>query len=240
MTTPLRYYNDNEMNFCENDPIYKKVINLVLKKINITTQDPQICDYGCGNGHLWKRNDLTDAQNSIISKSSLSLYDPSIAKFGQEIIFGMRSNQIEITGEDVTLKDASYDCTVSTFVLVAIQDPVELEKTIQKIVKITKPNGHIIITITHPCFLNRKHVNYETSFYTQNINDYHLSEHKAFDNAVKVSYDMKPIDLTDYYRSTSYYINQFIQAGTSLDYIEEIYHDMEYPSYMMFCFKKEY
>lgn len=164
----------------------------------------KILDFGCGNGYL---------SSLFKTKSEISLYDISSNHFQAKRNWDINNNVI-ICESQSDLKNEYYDVVVQSSVLMCLPTISDLRKVFVSNYNTLKAGGHLVVSITHPCFLQYDYGHYSTSFNDDNF-DYtkNCSEYKVFMNRK----DNDAIIFTDYQWSLSTIINELIVTGFEIE-----------------------
>jgi hypothetical protein len=205
------------------------IANQVLK------QTPtQILDYGCGDAYLAKI--LPDHIN-------IDLYDRN--QLSLEKVFSTlnKSNCKRILDEN-DFPENFYDCIVLSFVLVCVDSLEDQYRILRKLKTALKnSSGTLIITNSHPCFLQYEFTAFKTNLNPQNFN--YFSNGNSYEVSIKQPTGNPAVTFTDYQWQLSIWINVAIECGFILQEMIEVpdqhYKDLSnnklYPPFLILKFK---
>ena len=166
-----------------------------------------ICDLACGQGSITRRLAQAGARVVGVDISERLL---EFAKKDEEAEpLGIRYIQDDAQHLD-TLPDQSFDGVVCTWSLIDIED---LTECLNAVVRILRPGGWLVFSITHPCFLGPQARRVDGDWLVGNYlkegfwrNDY------AEGVRGKVG---------TYHRTLSTYVNTLAEAGLLIDRVVE-------------------
>jgi len=203
----------------------------IAKLINI--QNPnKLLDFGCGDGRLIK----------LLNKNILvDIYDKNIEMV--ELAQSKLEKRVSKVFKSITeINKVQYDAIILSMVLVCIDNEDEYYEVLKKIKEVKSETGKLYVSVTHPCFRDRKFSNFRTSYGTIQTYNY-FNEGEPFN--VYIEDEMPPnVAFTDFHWSLSYTINSFIKAGFIIDEMIELKDDVEskfynrnFPGFIIFTLK---
>jgi|AntRauTorcE11898_2_1112593.scaffolds.fasta_scaffold21048_2 SAM-dependent methyltransferase len=209
--------------------LIQPIITKMIQDLNPT----HILDYGCGDAYMAK----------LLSPDiKVDLYDrnqKSLDKVFQSI---ERENCFKISSEN-EIPENLYDCIVLSFVLVCIDSEEEQARIIKKLRSaLKKGSGTLIITNSHPCFLQYEFTAFNTSFEPSNFN--YFKNGQPYDVSIKQPNNNPSVTFTDYQWQLSFWINLAIECGFELKKMIEVpdksYKDLKenklYPPFLILKF----
>ncbi len=201
---PSVYYSPE--NDDANKTLYPK-----LKELITLVNAKKICDYGCGNGRLWHGFNLTNHY--------ISLYDPAMSQLHETLSNLPFKGKMYETSESISNEE--FDLVVCSLALMTIPKYSEFISTIKEISRITSKNGKGLFAITHPCFLDRKQEEFETSFVMSNQPFEYLQNGLPFE--VKLpTYKGDDLILHDIHRPLNVYFEAFDKFSINVKNFHEI------------------
>lgn len=163
----------------------------------------RILDFGCGNGYL----------SSLFStKSEITLYDLASNHINAQKAWNIQ-NKVVICNNDSEIRKDYYDVVVQSSVVMCLPTILELKNVFSSNYQSLMKNGHLVISITHPCFLQYEYGHCQTSFNDENF-DY-LNDGLEYQVSMK-RINEKPVMFTDYNWSLSTIINELLGVGFEL------------------------
>lgn len=194
------YWLNDPSNF-HNELLAEREVLLPYISEMIDSFNPRkILDFGCGNAYL---------ASLIKTKSEISLYDINPA-FIQNSSKWKIENKIILIQDIIEIKNNYYDVVVQSSLIMCIPTLNEISKIFLSNYTALKNEGHLIISLTHPCFLQYEYGHYKTSFNHLNFN--YLKE--GLEYKVYMHQKNKPsVEFTDYNWPLSTIINLLIKTG---------------------------
>jgi ubiquinone/menaquinone biosynthesis C-methylase UbiE len=171
-------------------------------------QGKNLCDLGCGDGHLV--NYFSEAGAMVLG---LDISEALLALAREQ--YPKASFKQEDAQSLSTISDASFEILVSNFALMDIPD---LLAVYQSVWRVLKPGGRFIFTLTHPCFQapHSETLHEEGKFLGRAIRLYRQ------EGAWKSSYAQGIRGRVGaHHRHISSYLNGLIQTGFSLVHFAE-------------------
>ncbi|MEP2445755.1 MAG: class I SAM-dependent methyltransferase [Balneola sp.] len=209
------------------------IIQPLIAKHVMGKNPEHILDYGCGDAFLAK---------ILPDTIGIDLYDRNQESLEQVFSSLDKENCKRLFSEDEFPTDY-YDCIVLSFVLVCIDnldDQIRIFKKLRKSLK--KSSGTLIITNSHPCFIQYDFTAFETELNTKNFN--YFNNGKPYQVSIKQPNGNDPITFVDYQWQLSVWINAAIDSGFTLQEMVEIpdepYKDLDenklYPPFLILKF----
>lgn len=224
---PLEYYK--KIHESQEKQLYPALKELIGNNCNL-----RICDFGSGNGRFW---------SGITGIDELHLFDPEINRL-KNLMTDLKCD-LKIFDDINLLPENFYDLVLSCLVMMSIHDEDELISSINKIFKILKKDKFAYIAITHPAFIDRKHFDFSTSYYSHKQKFNYFSNHDKFNVELFWNDSNSVVDIIDAHRSLSYYINSFVNNGLLIKSVYELPSskdidsgENQYPSYLIFKLQK--
>lgn len=203
-----KYWETSAKDYHTELEVEKEVLHPYIASLVNNLDGTKILDYGCGNGYL---------SSLFAPNKEVTLYDISDAHLNAVDQWELK-NDIVICDKESDLQDNYYDIVVQSSVIMCIPTLEEMKKMIEKIYRCLRFNGHFVLSITHPCFLQYEYGHYKTSFNHNNFN--YLADGKAYTVFMK-RIGNNPVEFKDYNWSLSTIINLLIETGFELiDMIE--------------------
>ena len=187
------------------------IIQPIITKIIQGLKPEQVLDYGCGDAFMAKL---------LSPLIKIDLYDrnqKSLDKIFSEL---QKDNCKRLYSEEEILGDF-YDCIVLSFVLVCIDTEEEQYRIMRKLRSSLKQDGGtLIITNSHPCFLQHEFTAFKTSLTPDNFN--YAEGGKPYNVSIKQPLGFPSVTFTDYQWQLSFWINMAIECGFQLHEMIEI------------------
>ena len=144
------------------DPQDRFVLAFIREKL-ATLQPKRLLDYGGGDGKF-----------AVLCAESLSLqeiitYDPAprMTSLAQSLCANFK--QIRVTDAIQEIESGIFDVVTFNAVWMCLASREVCLDALSKIARLLRSNGHLIASVTHPCFRTCKFSNYFTDF---NNSDY--------------------------------------------------------------------
>lgn len=127
------------------DQSQQLIINPIVQELLGDLQGKVVLDAGCGNGY-WTRRISETAQRVVGVDFTEELIERARSR-------GVPNNAEFIIGnlERLLLAKNTFDVALMSMVLLDLED---LSTPIAEVARVTKPEGCIIVSTTHPCFEN--------------------------------------------------------------------------------------
>lgn len=181
----------------------KEVLHPYIAEIVNGLKAKNILDYGCGNGFL----------ASLLSEEfEISLFDIGNEHLDAKQRWNLSESTLILKNLN-EIKINYYDAIILSSVIMCIPTINELKKIFNYCHNFLNKSGELIISMTHPCFLQYDYGHYKTSF-----------DHTTFDylkEGMEYKVHMKrnnksPIIFTDYNWPISTLINELLDCGFTL------------------------
>jgi ubiquinone/menaquinone biosynthesis C-methylase UbiE len=128
---------------------YTKIAAPVLESLvdKLTKKNDALIDLGCGEGYMTRRISAT-RRNIVGIDLSPEMISAAI-KQNKDIEY----HQIDLEKSDRSLPSSHFDLAFSTLVFMYLE---RVDIALKNTYRWLKPGGHLIITITHPCFYQQE------------------------------------------------------------------------------------
>lgn len=176
----------------------------------INAQPNKLLDYGCGDGYL-----VTLLPDDI----QIDLFDKNKKILNETFIRLNKDNCNKIEAESKLLEN-TYDCIVLSFVLVCVDSKEEQERILKLLYKCLKTGGVLIVTNSHPCFLQYPNSSFHTSYKPKSYN--YLNNGEPYVVNIHQSKNKPDSSFIDYKWTLSFWINLFFKVGFKLQNLKEI------------------
>lgn len=199
----------------------------------------KILDHGCGDGVM----------NLLINKNvEIGLHD-----INREILEtasqNLKSYDHKLFYNRTTIPEQYYDISISSNVLMTIDNEPEYLNVLLDLKRSVKPNnGKVLIGVTHPCFRQYDFSTFKTEFTNGSVFNY-FEEGKKFTVYLKTGERKNNgfVSFCDYHYSISYTINKAIGVGLVLDKIIELpdssvdqnYYNFSFAPFLLLIFKPQ-
>jgi SAM-dependent methyltransferase len=202
-------YWENNADEYHNDLISEREILLpyIANEVN-KLEGKKILDFGCGNGYL---------ASLFSAESEITLYDLASNHLNAKGDWNIQ-NEVVICNSLNEIKKDYYDIIVQSSVLMCIPTINELRDILKFNYNSLARNGSLVISITHPCFLQYRYGHYKTSFNDENF-DY-LNNGLEYQVSMK-KINKEPVVFTDYNWPLSTIINELLEVGFELTKMTE-------------------
>ncbi len=210
------------------------LIQPIIAKHVTKTNPAHLLDYGCGDAYLAK---------ILPDNIKIDLYDKNQKSLEKVFQTLNKENCKRLYDENDFPKDF-YDCIVLSFVLVCIKSIEEQYGVLKRLrAALKKDSGTLIITNSHPCFLQYEFTSFKTDLNPENYNYFNTGS--PYQVSIKQPGKNSFVTFTDYQWKLSDWINTAIKCGFTLQEILEIpdqsYKDLIgnklYPSFLILKFK---
>lgn len=200
-----RYWVDAIRN--NKDLIRKYVTNPALfNRLDSLEGSLRVLDSGCGEGYVSR--ELVRRGHKVIG-IDLSEY---IIKAAKEAAIG-NDNYLRSDVCQMPLRDESFDCVVSNFLLVELEKP---ESFIKEVKRVLKPNGRFMFQTLHPSLFISKTGQSEG----RTVPDYFRST--KISEKLGRPYNLEsPVEITTYHHPLSKYTNALTNNGFHIIFLDE-------------------
>lgn len=208
------YWNsDAAVNFFNADNPERRIIQPKIADEVIACQPKKFLDYGCGDGYLASLLP-NEIEIDLFDKNQNVLCD-TLNKLNKRNCQGIH--------EDSIIKDDYYDCITLNFVLVCIDTEEEQQRIINLLRKALKKGGTLIITNSHPCFLQYKNTSFHTSFKPKCFE--YLNNGEAYTVSIHQEIQQSSLSFVDYKWTLSFWIKLAYTCGLRLVKMTEVKDD---------------
>jgi len=192
-----------------NDPEGRAVLTFIREKLT-TLQPTRLLDYGGGDGKF-----------AILCAESLPLqeivtYDPapSMNSLARSLCAGFK--QIHVTDAIQEIESGKFDVVTLNGVWMCLTCREACLDTLKNIARLLRPNGHLVASVTHPCFRTCEFLGYSTDF---NNRDY-FNDGTLFNVTI---YDGKrELHIVDAHWSLTAMSSQLNEAGFAIENLYEL------------------
>jgi hypothetical protein len=210
------------------------IIQPIIAKQVVELSPSYILDYGCGDAYMAKilpdniNIDLYDRNQQSLEKVFQTLNKPNCKRLYDESDF----------------QNDFYDCIVLSFVLVCVDSLEDQYRILRKLkTALNKSSGRLIITNSHPCFLQYEFTAFKTNLSPENFN--YFNNGNPYEVSIKQPNGNPAVTFTDYQWQLSVWINMAIECGFALQEMIEVtdqpYKDLTenklYPPFLILKFK---
>lgn len=189
------------------DTVRKYVTNPALfSRLESLESDLKVLDCGCGEGYVSR--ELAQKNNKVvgIDLSEYIIKAAKMAAIGDE-------DYIRGDARQMPFPDESFDCVVSNFLLVELEEP---EVFIKEVRRVLKPNGRFIFQTLHPSLFISKTGQSEG----RTVPDYFKSS-KISEKLGKPYNLESPLKITTYHHPLSRYTHALTDNGFHIIYLDE-------------------
>ena len=139
------------------DPEERAVLTFVREKLT-TLQPKRLLDYGGGDGKF-----------AVLCAETLPLqevvtYDPAPGMTSLARSLCADFKQIHVTDAIQEIESGKFDVVTLNGVWMCLTSRGACLDTLKNIARLLRPNGHLIASVTHPCFRTCKFFGYSTDF----------------------------------------------------------------------------
>ena len=139
------------------DPEGRTVLTFFRDKLT-TFQPKRLLDYGGGDGKF-----------AILCAESLPLeeivtFDPAPRMTSLARSLCADFKQIHVTDTAKEIQTGTFDVVTFNGVWMCLTSRQACLDTLSKIARLLRPNGHLVASVTHPCFRTCRFSNYSTDF----------------------------------------------------------------------------
>ena len=139
------------------DPQERSVLVFIRKKL-ATLQPKRLLDYGGGDGKF-----------AVLCTESLPLqeivtYDPAPRMTSLARSLCANFKQIRVTDAIQEIESGIFDVVTFNAVWMCLASREACLDALKKITRLLRSNGHLVASVTHPCFRTCKFSNYFTDF----------------------------------------------------------------------------
>jgi SAM-dependent methyltransferase len=134
----------------------KEIIYPIVSNIIGNVNSKKVLDFGCGLGNYSKilKNDGADVIGIDISQKMI---DKAGTAF-PDIEF------IKIDECEMPFPNETFDVVVANIVFLMIESKEKMQYIVDGLYSVTKPDGLLVFSTTHPCFIDRDHIFYRDTF----------------------------------------------------------------------------
>ncbi len=210
-------FKDTYWNTEEVERLYKAenpeqaIIQPIIAKQIVELNPAHILDYGCGDAYMAKilpdniNIDLYDRNQQSLEKVFQTLNKPNCKRLYDESDF----------------QNDFYDCIVLSFVLVCVDSLEDQYRILRKLrAALKKSSGTLIITNSHPCFLQYEFTAFKTNLSPENFN--YFNNGNPYEVSIKQPNGNPAVTFTDYQWQLSVWINMAIECGFALQEMIEV------------------
>jgi len=192
-----------------NDPEERPVLAFIRQKLG-TLQPKRLLDYGGGDGKF-----------AVICAESLPLeeivtYDPAPRMTSLARSLCANFKQIRVTEAVDEIQSETFDVVTLNGVWMCLTSREACLVTLSEIARLLPPNGHLIASVTHPCFRTCKFSNYSTDF---NNRDY-FNDGTLFN--VTIDNGKRELHIVDTHWSLTAMSSQLNESGFVIEAIDEL------------------
>jgi ubiquinone/menaquinone biosynthesis C-methylase UbiE len=229
------YWNsDAALTFFAADNPERAIIQPKIAEEVLKTNPSRLLDYGCGDGFISTL--LPDTIKIDLFDKNSTLLDETINKLN-------KPNCLKISSDD-EIKENTYDCIILSFVLVCIETKEEQERILKLLYKSLKNGGKLIITNSHPCFLQYPNSSFHTSFSPKCFN--YLNSGEPYVVNIHQGQQEQNLSFVDYKWTLSFWINIAYKCKFTLEKMIEVkdekYQDLVqnklYPPFLILKYSK--
>jgi SAM-dependent methyltransferase len=193
------------------DPEGRAVLTFVREKL-ATLQPKRLLDYGGGDGKF-----------AILCAESLPLqevvtYDPAPRMTSIAGSLCADFKQIRVTQAIEEIQSGIFDIVTLNGVWMCLTSREACLGTLKNIARLLRPNGHLITSVTHPCFRTCKFLGYSTDF---NNRDY-FNDGTLFN--VTIYDEKRELHIVDTHWSITAMSLQLNEAGFEIENLYELPH----------------
>ena len=192
-----------------NDPEGRAVLTFVREKLT-TLQPKRLLDYGGGDGKF-----------AVLCAESLPLqevvtYDPAPRMTSLAWSLCADFKQIHVTDAIQKIESGIFDVVTLNGVWMCLTSREACLDTLKNIAGRLRPNGHLIASVTHPCFRTCKFLGYSTDFDNR---DY-FNDGTLFN--VTIYNGKRELHIVDTHWSMTAMSSQLNEAGFAIENLYEL------------------
>ena len=195
--------------FDMDDPQGRSVLAFIREKL-ATLQPKRLLDYGGGDGKF-----------AVLCAESLPLqeivtYDPAPRMTSLARSVCANFEQIRVTDAIQEIESGIFDVVTFNAVWMCLASREACLDTLKKIARLLRSNGHLVASVTHPCFRTYKFSNYSTDFNTRDyFNDGTLFNVTIYD-------ENRELHIVDTHWSMTAMSSQLNESGFVIENLYEL------------------
>ena len=191
------------------DPEGRAVLTFIREKLT-TLQPKRLLDYGGGDGKF-----------ALLCAESLPLqeivtYDPAPRMTSLARSLCANFKQIRVTDAIQEIESGIFDVVTLNGVWMCLTSREACLHTLKNIATLLRPNGHLIASVTHPCFRTCKFSGYSTDF---NNRDY-FNDGTLFN--VTIYDENRELHIVDTHWSMTAMSSQLNESGFVIENLYEL------------------
>jgi SAM-dependent methyltransferase len=191
------------------DPQERAVLAFIREKL-ATLQPKRLLDYGGGDGKF-----------TVLCAESLPLqeivtYDPAPRMTSLARSLCAKFKQIRVTEAIQEIESGIFDVVTFNAVWMCLTSREACLDTLKKIARLLRSNGHLVASVTHPCFRTCKFSGYSTDF---NNSDY-FNDGSLFN--VTISNGKHELHIVDTHWSLTAMSSQLNESGFVIENLYEL------------------
>ena len=191
------------------DPEGRTVLTFVREKLT-TLRPKRLLDYGGGDGKF-----------AVLCAESLPLqevvtFDPAPRMTSLARSLCANFKQIRVTDAIQEIESGKFDVVTLNGVWMCLTSREACLETLKNIARLLRPNGHLIASVTHPCFRTCKFSGYSTDF---NNRDY-FSDGTLFNITIRDG--KRELRIVDTHWSMTAMSSQLNEAGFAIENLCEL------------------
>jgi SAM-dependent methyltransferase len=198
-----------DLYFDVDDPQERAVLAFVRQKLT-TLQPKRLLDYGGGDGKF------AALCAESISLQEIVTYDPAPRMTSLARSLCADFKQICVTEATQEIQSGIFDVVTSNAVWMCLTSREACLEVLSEIARLLRSNGHLIASVTHPCFRTRKFSNYFTDF---NNRDY-LNDGTLFN--VTIGDGKHALHIVDTHWSLTAMSSQLNESGFVIENLYEL------------------
>jgi SAM-dependent methyltransferase len=191
------------------DPEGRTVLTLVREKLT-TLRPKRLLDYGGGDGKF-----------AVLCAETLPLQEvvtfdpaPRMTSLARSLCADLK--QIRVTDAMQEIESGKFDVVTLNGVWMCLTSREACLDTLKNIARLLRPNGHLIASVTHPCFRTCKFSGYSTDF---NNRDY-FSDGTLFNITIRDG--KRELRIVDTHWSMTAMSSQLNEAGFAIENLCEL------------------
>jgi SAM-dependent methyltransferase len=180
----------------------------------------RVLDFGCGPGRLAVALAEAGASEVVAVDRSSEMVEHARQLVGRQTL--PIRDRISVTrGDEKTLGGlGGFDAVLSCLALMMSESAERLIRTGRSLVDAVRPNGRLVVVVTHPCF---RQGGYETFHYDLPRDFDYWKSGSPYQVVVTPSQpDREAIAITDYHWTLGDYCDALIGHGAALTALEEV------------------
>lgn len=191
------------------DPEGRTVLTFVREKLT-TLRPKRLLDYGGGDGKF-----------AVLCAETLPLQEvvtfdpaPRMTSLARSLCADFK--QIHVTDAIQEIESGKFDVVTLNGVWMCLTSREACLETLKNIARLLRPNGHLIASVTHPCFRTCKFSGYSTDF---NNRDY-FSDGTLFN--ITICDGKRELRIVDTHWSMTAMSSQLNEAGFAIENLCEL------------------